>query len=168
MELNEKVIDCEQMSLEELVRFAKSTDDSLAAFEEQKKNLEEVITLAQEQRAKIFARLLMLAKENKIKDEKVNDLFITYFSKEEVTWLDDAGLLKKLQENKANNFIKVTTKVTTSIDKNALKKAFKTDESLKETYKDYYGTKLTEYVTVTTEENHKKMLEHIESNEKGK
>ena len=130
--------------------------------------LEEVLALAQEQRAKIFARLLVLAKEKNLKDEKVNDLFVTYFSKEDVTWLDDAGLLKKLQENGANEYIKVVTKTTTSIDKNALKKAFKTNEALKESYKDFYGTKLTEYVTVTTEENHTKMLAHVEENKNAK
>ena len=160
------LIDCEKMSFEELVRFAKSTDDSITAFEEQKKMLEETLSLAQEQRANIFARLLTLAKEKNIKDEKVNDLFVTYFSREDVTWLDDAGLLAKLQENGANEFIKTVTTTKTSVDKTALKKAFKTNESLKEAYKDYYGTKLTEYVTVTTEENHAKMLEHIVENKK--
>jgi len=154
------------MSLNEKVVKAKTLDDSIESLELQKKELEEKIKTLTEERDSVYLELLTEAKEKHIKDEKVNDLFLTYFSREDVTWLDDAGLLKKLQENKATDFIKVTTKVTTSIDKNALKKAFKTNESLKETYKDYYGTKLTEYVTVTTEENHAKMLEHIEENKK--
>ena len=146
---------------ENLVYLAKSTDDKISELEESINKMQEELKKAQEERTDIFARLLAAVKENNVKDEQVDDLFVTYFSKEDITWLDDAGLLKKLQENGANEFIKVVTKTTTSIDKNALKKAFKTDEALKESYKDFYGTKLTEYVTVTTEENHRKMLEHI-------
>ena len=160
--------DIKTMTFEELVRFAKSTDDSIASMEDLIKNSQEALATMQEQRANIFARLLTLSKEKGLKDEKVNDLFVTYFSKEDITWLNDAGLLEALKKNGANQFIKTTTKTTTSVDKTALKKAFKTDESLKEEYKAFYGTKLTEYVTVTTEENHTKMLEHIEENKKGK
>lgn len=161
-----KEISVEDTSFEELVSIAKSADDTISKLEESIKNMQETLKTVEEKRVEIFAKLLEMSKKKKLKDEKVNDLFVTYFSKEDITWLDDAGLLKKLQENKANEFIKVTTKVTTSIDKNALKKAFKTDEALKESYKDFYGTKLTEYVTVTTEENHSKMLECIKSNSK--
>ena len=157
-----EILDCENMSLEELVRFAKSTDDSIKSFEQLKNNIEETLKLAQEQRAKIFARLLTIAKEKHIKDEKVNDLFVTYFSKEEITWLDDAGLLAALMKNGATEFIKTVTTTKESVDKKELKKAFNRDTALKESYKDFYGTKLTEYVTVTTEENHNKMFEHME------
>ena len=106
-----EILDCENMSLEELVRFAKSTDDSIKSFEQLKNNIEETLKLAQEQRAKIFARLLTIAKEKHIKDEKVNDLFVTYFSKEEITWLDDAGLLAALMKNGATEFIKTVTRI---------------------------------------------------------
>ena len=156
------------MELFEKVIKAKSLDDEIEALENQKKELEEKLKSLNESRDSVYLDLLSDVKEQGIRDQQINDLFVTYFSEEDVTWLDDAGLLKKLQENKANEFIKVVTKTTTSIDKNALKKAFKTNESLKETYKDYFGTKLTEYVTVTTKENHTKMLEHIEESKKGK
>lgn len=152
------------MTFEELVRFAKSTDDSIASLESQIKQIQEFLSLAQEQRAKIFSKLLSLAKEKNIKDEKVNDLFVTYFSKEDVTWLDDNGLLAALKKNGAKEFIKTVTTTKETVDKNALKKAFKTDETLKEAYKSFYGNKLTEYVTVTTEENHQKMLMHAAIN----
>ena len=59
-------------------------------------------------------------------------------------------------------FIKTVTTTKESVDKKELKKAFNRDTALKESYKDFYGTKLTEYVTVTTEENHNKMFEHME------
>lgn len=149
------------MTFEEKVQAAKSVDSFISMLEEQiamsKKTLEETMP----DRDAIYASLLKDVKDKGIKDEKVNDLFVTYFSKEDITWLDDEGLLKKLQENAAGEFIK--TKVVASVDKNALKKAFKTNKELRESYKDFYGTKLTEYVTVTTEENHSKMLDAIKS-----
>ncbi len=168
--MNKMIIDYDHMTFEELVDFAKRTDDSIALLEEQRKSLDEVIASAQELRAKIFDRLLVMAKERNLKDEKVNDLFVTYHAKEDVTWLNDEGLLAALKKNGAKEFIKVVTTIKESIDKKELKKAFKTNESIKEAYKDFYGNKLTEYVTVTTEENHEKMLEHIEENysKKGK
>ena len=154
------------MTLEQKVINANDLDLLIETLEKQKEELEELIKVEKEKRDLIFSELLAEAKAANIKDEKLGKYFLTYFSKEDITWLDDAGLLKKLQENNATDFIKVTTKVTTSVDKNALKKAFKANESLKEEYKDYYGSKLIEYVTVTTEENHTKMLEHIEEGKK--
>ena len=154
------------MTLEEKVLKAKELDDSIDQLNAEIKALQEKLASTTEERVNVYADLLADAKAADIKDQKVNDLFITYFSKEDITWLDDAGLLAKLQENGANQFIKVVTKTTTSIDKNALKKAFKVSEELRETYKNFYGNKLTEYVTVTTEENHQKMLEHISENKK--
>ena len=151
----------EALKFEELVELAKSTDEKISALEEEIKTKQESLKSLEEERVSIFAKLLVMSKEKNLKDEKVNNLFVTYFCKEDVTWLDDVGLLKELTKNNAKEFIKTVTKTTTSIDKNALKKAFKTNDSLREQYKDFYGTKLTEYVTVTTEENHAKMLEHI-------
>ena len=156
------------MTLNEKVIKAKTLDDEIESLENQKKELEEKIKSLNSERDEIYSDLLVEAKNAGIKDEKLNDLFLTYFSKEDVTWLDDAGLLKKLQENGANEFIKTVTKTTVSVDKNALKKAFKSNESLREEYKAFYGNKLIEYVTVTTEENHTKMLGHIEENKNAK
>ena len=146
---------------------AKSMDDEIERLTSQKKELDEKLKALTESRDAVYLDILKDVKEQGIKDQQVNDLFVTYFSKNEITWLDDAGLLKALQENGANKFIKVTTKTTTSVDKNELKKAFKADETLKEQYKAYYGDKLTEYVTITTAENHQKMVEHIKENQKG-
>ncbi len=152
------------MTLEEKVKHASDLDLLLKSLEEQKALLEENIKKVTAEREDVFTDLLEETKKANIKDQKLGDYFLTYFSKEDVTWLDDAGLLKKLQENQALQFIKVTTKTTTSIDKTALKKAFKLDENLKQQYKQFYGSKMIEYVTVTNEENHTKMLEHISSN----
>ena len=59
-----------------------------------------------------------------------------------------------------------STKTTTSLDKTVLKKDLKVDASLKEDLKDFVGDRVVEYVTVTTAENHQKMLEHIEESKK--
>ena len=126
-ELNEKAA---------MVAMAKAIDDEITALEAQKKELEEKLKTLNENRAQVYLDLLNEVKSRGIKEEKVNDLFVNYFSKEDVTWLDDAALLKKLQENNATEFIKTITKTTVSIDKNALKKAFKADEALKEEYKE--------------------------------
>jgi len=158
----------EKLSFEEKVKAAKAVDSLIAEMEAQIESCKQTIAECTPDRDAIYASLLEDVKSKGVKDydEQVDDLFVTLFSKEDVAWLDDAGLLKKLQENGDYGFIKTTTKITTSVDKNALKKAFKSNESLKEAYKDFYGTKLTEYVTVTTEENHAKMLEHISENTK--
>lgn len=93
-------------------------------------------------------------------------LFANLFSKNEFSYNDEKALLTKLQEMKLDKYIKVTTKTTTSIDKNTLKKDLKVDASLKEDLKNFVGDRVVEYVTVTTAENHQKMLEHIEDNKK--
>ena len=149
------------MTLDEKVIKANKLDTEIEDLEKQIKELQEKINTLKPERDSLYLEVLAEAKEKKIKDQKVADLFVTYFSKDEITWLDDVGLLAALRANNDTAYIKVTTKTTTSVDKTALKKAFKTNESLKETYKPFCGNKLTEYVTITTDENHTKMLEHM-------
>lgn len=93
-------------------------------------------------------------------------LVAQFFAKNEFSYGDEKALLSKLQEMKLNQYIKTTTKTTTSIDKNNLKKDLKVNTQLKESLKDFVGDKVTEYVVVTTKENHQKMLEHIEEGKK--
>ena len=110
--------------------------------------------------------LLTLMKEDGDVELYGDDLVAHYFKKSEFSYGDEKALLSKLQEMNLNQYIKVTTKTTTSIDKNVLKKDLKIKEDLKESLKDFVGDKVTEYVVVTTEENHQKMLEHIEESKK--
>ena len=154
------------MTLEERILKAKEYDDKLEELVKEKEKIENAISLLEVQRDDLYNFILEEFKEKQLKEEKVDNIFATYFYREDVDWLDDAGLLKALQENNASQYIstKVTTK--TSVDKKALKNAFKTDDALRETYKDFYGKKVIEYVTITTEENHQKMLEHIEASKK--
>lgn len=148
----------------EQVKRANEINDELESLEQQKKELEDKIATLTSERETIYTSLLDYCKESKIVEKQFGSLWLNLFSKSDVAWLDDEGLLAKLKESNLKDYIKVVTKE--SIDKNALKKAFKTNETLKESLKDFYGTKLTEYVTVTTIENHTKMLEHIKENSK--
>lgn len=150
------------MELKEKVSQAKQLDDEIETLKKQKEELEAKIKTVSEERDNLYLDLLEEAKKAKIEDQGFdNNLFLTYFSKLDVTWLDDEGLLKKLQENNALEFIKTVVKTTVSVDKKALKAAFKTNKHLREDYKPFYGYKKIEYVTVTTKQNHDKMIEHI-------
>lgn len=105
---------------------------------------------------------------NKQTEIKINNLVATYFSKNEFTYGDENALLNYLKDKGLNQYITVKTTTKESINKNNLKKDLKSNEELKQSLKDFVGDKLIEYVVVTTEENHEKMLEHIEQGKKGK
>ena len=154
------------MEVKELIKKAFELDSAVEALEKEQEELKQKHDALVSERDALYVTLLTTFKEKKLTEEVVDDLHAAYFSKEDVTWLDDNGLLQALKDNGASKYIKVTTKTTTSIDKNALKKAFKEDVKLKEQYQKFYGTKLIEYVTVSTEENYQKMLEHINDNTK--
>ena len=94
--------DYSALSFEEKVRAAESIDRYIALLEKQIEDAKKQLEECTPDRDAIYTSLLEEVKAKNIKDEKVNDLFVTYFSKEDVAWLDDAGLLKKLQENGAN------------------------------------------------------------------
>ena len=110
--------------------------------------------------------LLNHMKEEKQEVFEEGDLVAQSFAKNEFSYGDEKALLSKLQEMKLTQYVKVVTKTTVSIDKNALKKDLKTNNELRESLKDYVGDRSTEYVVVTTKENHQKMLEHIEEGKK--
>lgn len=74
---------------------------------------------------------------------------------------DEKAILDWLKQHLNGTYIK--TKVTESLDKVAFKKGLKTNVELAEGVKDYIGASVTDYVVVTSEDNYKKMLEHIES-----
>ena len=152
------------MEVTEQVKRANEINQELEILEQQSSETLEKISKLTEERAIIYASLLDYCKTNGVVEEECANAFLNYFHKEDVAWLDDEGLLAKLKEDGLKDYIKVTTKE--SIDKTKLKKDFKINTSLKESYKAFYGTKLTEYVTVTTTENHAKMLAHIEENQK--
>ena len=135
------------------------------AIDSKTKEMEEiksVVDYMTNEMEEMKSQLLKLMKEDSEVELHDDDLVAHCFQKSEFSYGDEKALLNKLQEMQLNAYIKVTTKTTTSIDKNALKKELKTNAKLKEDLKDFVGDKLTEYVVVTTEEKHQRMLEHIE------
>lgn len=83
---------------------------------------------------------------------------------ESVGYSNETEVLQALKDNDYTNYIRIKT--TEALDKNELKKALKTDEKLKNLLDSYTTTKRTDYVIVTTPENYKLMLEHIEKGKK--
>lgn len=77
------------------------------------------------------------------------------------SYKDEKAILSWLRQNLNGKFIK--SKVNESLDKVAFKKELKTNIELSEGVKDYIGSSIIDYVVVTSEENYKKMLEHIET-----
>ena len=161
--LNEQV---KNFNKEETILLISSQSKEL---EEKKKQLEELqaqITNLEECINDNKTLLLEVMKEDnevefRLKCSDGNYLFANLFSKNEFSYGDEKALLSKLQEMNLSQYVKTVTKTTVSIDKNALKKDLKVNTSLKEDLKDFVGDRVVEYVTVTTAENHQKMLEHI-------
>ena len=138
----------------------------------QKKELEEKQNYYKEEISKVDTEiqlkeedLLKAMKDAKETELVVNDIYATYFSKENVGYTSEKDVLNYLKENNYTTLI--SSKTTESLNKNALKKALKEDVNLSNALKDMTITSLTEWVVVTDKENHEKMLEHIEEGKKG-
>lgn len=114
----------------------------------------------------LSAQLLAEMKEQDKAEVSVDDLVAQYFCKSEFSYGDEKALLNYFIDKGMTDYI--TLKTSQSLNKAALKKDLKTNESLKESLKDYVGDRKVEYVVVTTEEKHQRMLEHIEDTMKGK
>lgn len=96
--------------------------------------------------------------------DEENKLYANVFSKSNIAYTSDNDVINKLKELGYDQFIK--TKTTESLDKTPLKKELKTNADLKKELDQYVIEATTTYVTVTSDENHRKMLEHIEVNSK--
>ena len=104
---------------------------------------------------------------NKLKELKqdlveYNDLVAYKGHVDTVAYKDEKEVLKYLKDNGYNNLITIKE----SLAKNPLKAALKKNEELKKALDDMLENKTTEYVVVTTKENYKQILEHIEENKK--
>ena len=127
-------------------------------IEQLKKEVDELTVTIEDDKLNLLNHM----KEEKQEVFEEGDLVAQSFVKNEFSYGDEKALLNKLQEMGLAKYVKTTTKVTASIDKNVLKKDLKEDAQLKESLKDFVGDRVTEYVVVTTKENHQKMLEHIQ------
>ena len=92
-------------------------------------------------------------------------LFATVITKTNIGYSSDADVIAKLKGAGYAQFIK--TKTTEALDKNPLKKEIKANKELEGLLSTLIVKTTSSYVVVTTEENHAKMLEHIESGKKG-
>ena len=131
-------------------------------IEQLEKEIEELTVTIEDDKLNLLNHM----KEEKQEVFEEDDLVAQFFAKNEFSYGDEKALLKKLQDMNLTQYVKVTTKTTTSIDKNNLKKDLKVNAELKESLKDFVSDRVTEYVVVTTKENHQKMLEHIEEGKK--
>lgn len=93
-----------------------------------------------------------------------DDLIAERFVKESIGYTDEAAVLEYLKNTYDGKYIR--TKITESLDKNQLKKAIKSDNELAQALDSMTSRKTTEYVVVTTIENHQKMLEHMNESKK--
>ena len=146
---------------ESLIKDIYDLSDKIESRTKELEKLKENIDFLTSEMEEAKSQLLKLMKEDEEIELHDNNLVAHYFKKSEFSYGDEKALLSKLQEMNLSQYIKVTTKTTTAIDKNALKKDLKTKEDLKESLKDFVGDRVTEYVVVTTEEKHQRMLEHI-------
>lgn len=112
--------------------------------------------------------LLNAMKESNIVEFSYSEqgLFINKFEKKSVSYKDEKEVIKFLKEKYNGNYIRTKTTIEESLDKNPLKTAIKTDSVLNNFLKDMIQEKITEYVVITNEENHNKMLEHISKESK--
>lgn len=146
-------------------------DDISNKMKEMAKQVEDLTASINSEKKELLDYMLTTKKPNDdgvlyVPEIDEGDLVASYFCKSEFSYGDEKALLSKLQEMKLDNYVKVTTKTTTSLDKVALKKDLKTNNELRESLKDYVGDRSTEYVVVTTSENHEKMSKHIEESMK--
>lgn len=106
--------------------------------------------------------LLNRMKSQETKEISVDNLVAETFTRENIGYTSDKDVLEYLKNNGYSQYVK--TKVTESLDKTPLKKAIKADEKLAQALDSMTVKTISEYVVVTTKENHEKMLEHIEKN----
>ena len=154
------------MTLQEKIKKVHDLNTAKEVKVAEQTKLQEEITALDTEAGILLTEILSEMKSSESTEVKVDDLVAQYFCKNEFSYGDEKALLNYLIKNKMNKY--VTTKITQSINKKDLKKDLKLDSSLKESLSTFVGDKTTEYVVVTTEEKHQRMLEHIEETMKGK
>lgn len=150
----------------ELIKIIFNLKEQITAKEAELAQLKADTECLKAQYDELSAQLLSEMKSSEQIEVDVDDIVAQYFCKNEFSYGDEKALLAYLINNNMNNYI--TTKTTQAINKAALKKDLKANESLKESLNEFVGDKKTEYVVVTTKENHQRMLEHIEETKSSK
>ena len=166
MEELEKLESTEEvMSFEDKVELVYQYSELIKTQEQIKEACEKII---KENQTKIDALKADILAEMESKGEKEvfvrEKLYATVGVNSSTGYADEEAVIKYLEDNGYKNFIKVAT----TIKKKELNAELKKNEALKKDINSFITTKYTSYVTVTNEENHTKMLEHINEGKKGK
>ena len=103
------------------------------------------------------ADVLAEMQEKNQKETIVEGLYANVYVNSSTGYADEGAVINYLKEHNYNDFLKVTT----TIKKKELNAELKKNADLKKDIDSFITTKTTPYVTVTDEENHTKMLEHI-------
>ena len=154
------------MELVEGMKSAYALRKKKEELEAQVEKLKAEIDAIEDQLQTQNSQILAILKELK-KDEVLEEgLYANLFSKEAIGYTSDKDVIAWLKANGYSSFVK--SKVTESLDKNPLKKAIKADPKLAEALAGMTVRSTTEWVVVTDEENHAKMLEHIREGKESK
>ena len=153
--------------MEELIKKIFSLQESKEKLEEAQTKLKDDISVLDTEIQETKKELLNSMKAVNSSEVVTDDmLYATQFSKETIAYKDEQEVLAWLKNNNYSNL--VTVKTTEALNKKEINKLIKTDEALKTGLDNLTTTTKTEWVVVTNQENHEKMLEHIEDNSKSK
>ena len=152
------------MEILEKVTKAFNLRQEIKKLEEQAAAIKEQIAAVNAELEPIDADLLKAIKETGQDEIQFDNIYLNYFKKTNVGYSNEASVMTYLKENNLQKFVK--TKTTETLDKAGLKKELKTNTKLKAALDPFVSESLTEYITVTSAENHGRMLEHIEAGSK--
>lgn len=146
---------------------------SVWALKKKKEELEAQAAKIKEEISKIDAQIkadsdgiLAILKESGKEEVLEEGLYANLFVRENVGYVSEDAVVKWLLSNGYSNLVRTST--AQAIDKTPLKKAMKTDEKLAKGIASLTVKTTSQYVVVTDEENHAKMIEHVKENKSSK
>lgn len=152
------------MTLQENIKSSYALKKEKEALEAQLEALKERIDELDARINAYNSDILNTLKEEDADEAFFEGLYANLFSKSNIGYTSEKDVIDYLKTSGYVEFVKVKT--TESIDKTSLKKELKTNRALADALNSYIVKSVTEWVVVTDEENHTKMLEHIEENKK--
>lgn len=129
-------------------------------LDEQKKKLDEKMKDIESQYKPLGDELVELMKQVEEVEHHNNGIVASLMHKEGVKYVDENATILKLMELGRADMIRVKQE----LNKVALNKALKNDVELSEALGAVIEKTSTDYIVVTTEEKHERMLEHIKEN----
>lgn len=146
---------------------------SVWALKKKKEELEAQAAKIKEEISKIDSQIktesdgiLAILKESGKEEVLEEGLYANLFVRENVGYVSEDAVVKWLLSNGYSNLVRTST--SQAIDKTPLKKAMKTDEKLAKGIADLTVKTTSQYVVVTDEENHAKMIEHVKESKASK